>query len=106
MDETYSLEEVMNRTVRILATVSLLLVAAAIVMGRVGMKAGAGIVLVADPTELMSSGTEEPGAAWIGIGMVVLLAGISTGLATIRYWMQTRTDMKEFSRRASDIIPR
>ena len=75
--------EAMNRTVKILAAVSLFLVAAALILGRMGMKAGAGLVPVADPTDLMFDGEEQPGALWIGIGMILLLVGLAASLATL-----------------------
>jgi hypothetical protein len=96
----------MNKTVRILSGVSVFLIAAAFVLGRVGVKSGAGFVPVADPTELMFSGAEEPGAIWMGLAMIALLAGLSTTLATIRCWLQNRSEMKGPSRHATEIIPR
>ena len=96
----------MNRTVRILAGVSVFLVAAAFVVGRVGMKAGAGLVPVADPTDVMFGGAEEPGGVWIGIGMVLLLAGLSTSLATIRCWLQNRSELKGSSPHVAEIVPK
>jgi len=96
----------MNRTVKILAGVALFLVAAALVLGRAGMKAGAGFVPVADPTDLMFDGAEEPGAGWIGIGMILLLAGLSTGLATVRCWIQNRNKLKGFTGHTTDIVPK
>jgi hypothetical protein len=96
----------MNRTVKILAAISLFLVAAAFILGRAGMKAGAGLVPVADPTELMFDSAEEPGASWIGIGMILLLAGLSTSLAAIRCWLQNKSELKGFSQGAADIVPK
>jgi len=94
----------MNTTVKILAAVSVFLVAAAFVLGRVGMKAGAGFAPVADPTDVLFD--EEPGGVWIGIAMVLLLAGFATGMAAIKYWIQNRKDLKGFSRHATEIVPK
>ena len=82
-----------------------MLVAAAIVLGRIGMKAGASLVPVADPTDLMFGGDGGSDALWTEIAMVLLLAGLSTGLAAIRYWIQNRSEVRGFSRRA-EIIPK
>ncbi len=94
----------MNRTVKILTGVSVFLIAAAILLGRAGMKSGASFVPLADPTDLMSG--DEPGAIWMGIAMILLLAGLSTTLATIRCWIQNRAEMKGLSRHVTEIIPR
>ena len=96
----------MNRTVRILAGVSVFLITAAFVLCRFDVKSGGSLIPVADPTDLLFSGRDEPGAIWMGIAMILLLAGLSTSLATIRCWMQNRTDLKGSSRRATEIIPR
>jgi len=97
---------VMNRTVRILAGVSVLLVAAAIILGHLGIKEGAGFVPVADPTAILFDAAEEPGALLTGIAMVLLLAGLSMTLATIRCWIQNKSDLGGFSRHATKIIPK
>src|SRR5262249_26597059 len=94
----------MNRTVRILAAISLLLVATAFVLGRVGMNAGKAFVPVAYPTDVMFG--EEPGGVWIGIAMVLLLVGLATTVAAIKCWIQNRNDLKGFSRHATDIAPK
>jgi hypothetical protein len=96
----------MNRIVRILALVSTLLVSAAIVVGRMGMKTAGGLVPVADPTDLMFDSDGGSAAIWTEIAMVLLLAGLAIALATIRCWIQNRSDMKGFSRHATEIIPR
>jgi hypothetical protein len=96
----------MNRTVRILAGVSMLLVAAAIILGHLGIKEGVGFVPVADPTAILFDAAEEPGALLTGIAMVLLLAGLSMTLATIRCWIQNRSDLGGFSRHATRIIPK
>ena|SRR5215467_15506885 len=95
----------MNRTVGILAGVSALLVAAAIVLGRVGIKAGAGLVPVADPTDLMF-GNDGSDALWTEIAMLLLLGGLSTSLATIRYWVQNRAERGGFARHVTEIVPK
>ena len=94
----------MNRTVKILAAVSVFLVAAAFVLGRVGMKASAAFAPIADPTDVMFG--EEPGGVWIGIAMVLLMAGLASSIAAIKCWVQDRNDLKGFSRHATDIVPK
>jgi len=94
----------MKRTVRILAAVSVFLIAAAFFLGRVGMKAGGGFAPVADPTDVMFG--EEPGGVWIGIAMVPLMAGLASSIAGIKCWIQDRNDLKGFSRHATDIVPK
>jgi len=96
----------MNRTVRILAGVSVLLVAAAIILGHLGIKEGAGFVPVADRTAILFDAAEEPGTLLTGIAMVLLLAGLSMTLATIRCWIQNKSDLGGFSRHATKIIPK
>jgi hypothetical protein len=40
------------------------------------------------------------------IGMVLALLGLSTGVATIRYWLRNRDELKGFAGRGTGIIPR
>jgi hypothetical protein len=96
----------MNRTVRILALVSTLLVSAAVLLGRMGIKTAGGFVPVADPTDLMFDSDGGSAAIWTEIAMVLLLAGLATALATIRCWIQNRSELGGFSRRATEIVPK
>jgi hypothetical protein len=97
-------EMLMNRTVKILGVVSLCLLAAAVLVWRLG--SGAGFMPVADPTDLMFSEQEGPGAIWMEIGMVLALLGLSTSVATIRYWLRNRDELKGFTGGGTGIIPR
>jgi hypothetical protein len=96
----------MNRTVKILGFVSLCLLAAAVVVWRLGAGSGAGFMPVADPTDLMFSEQEGPGTIWMEIGMVLALLGLSTSVATIRYWLRNRDELKGFAGGGTGIIPR
>ena len=96
----------MNRTVMILGCVSLSLVAAALIVWRLGTGAGTGLIPITDPTDLMFSDQDEPGAVWMEIGMVLLLLGLSVGAATIRYWLRNKNELKGFAGRGTGIVPR
>jgi hypothetical protein len=75
-------------------------------VGHLGIKEGAGFVPVADPTAVLFDAPEEHGALLTGIAMVLLLAGLSMTFATIRCWIQNRSDLGGFSRHATKIIPK
>jgi hypothetical protein len=96
----------MNRTITILGVTSLCLMACALVVWRLGAGSGAGFVPLADPTDLMFSEQEEPGAVWMEISMLLLLLGLSTSAATIRYWFRNRDELKGFAGRGTGIIPK
>jgi hypothetical protein len=96
----------MNRTVRILACVSMLLVTAAIVLGRIGLKASPGLVPVADPSDLMFGNDGGSDSLWTEVAMLLLLAGLSTALATVRCWLQNRGERVGFSRQITEVIPK
>jgi len=96
----------MNRGTRILGAISFVFTTAAIVLGRLGVKAGGGIVPIADPTDVMFAGEDQPGALWVGIGMILLLAGVAAAMAAIRCWLQNRNELKGFSGQVSGIIPK
>jgi len=96
----------MNGTVKLLGGLSLFLVTAAIVLGRLGIKAGAGFIPVADPTDVMFGADEDPGGIWIGIAMILLLGGISSSIAAVRCWIQNRKDARGFAHHTTGLIPK